>query len=674
MSKQTLRMSGLMAALVLLGACQGKPIKACEDESKAQMSDGKIRRVTSHAVMDRTENGALKGTAPTGKDRPNKLLLVLDYSGSMYGGYGKAQDPSCATTCKADGTKRQGQPYYFKVPEFKQLLGQWLDAATPKGSSMTMEVLLFNAKVWRLTDTGVEEYTGDRPLTFKQPVSTSTASQLVTWLDRIPENPTKATGAAVKSTESKKALEVAVKALKNEGIVWLLTDNIVDTGSGVVSAEDAMRNLDFYTALSKTPQIQMINAFPIHLADRCSWMCGTSMFAYGMYVSKHERPDNEEFHRLGGTTARGGGPTDTGLLWNGALQKVAARYSGAASGKASKEVKQLAGVPLRLKPVDTEVLHLEFVLNGGQVLRCDRSAQFGDDLICFAKVKVRNMLRHQVVDRAELTFSNRVMLPRKQGEATRLPWVSAVCKKNVKMMTWQLGKQKGSAGQAIQVGPLNPLQEKVVEVLFKIPAVTVAHQKVGQLLDLATTDAILLDGHLEAEVQDISTRLLIDVKRAASVYGAQDLPKIFRRPEHSKIRAVYPAGALIGNDGQMLALLLLAGCGSLGLLVILLVMRMQRVQYTFLVDGKEVDRVSMPRISRRPVIVEGETRATVQRGWGRSVRVLPARGFSAEKDTEGWKLIRRGAGGGGARLEVRRGWSATASSSRATTSAGGDDF
>ena len=107
-------------------------------------------------------------------------------------------------------------------------------------------------------------------------------------------------------------------------------------------------------------------------------MCGTSLFAYGLYASSFERPDSAEFSRLGGTTPSGGGPTPDGLLWNAALQKLAAQYS----GRAAEIRRDLAGVPVRLKPIDAEALAIGFA---HPALRCAR-AEFGQELRCQARM------------------------------------------------------------------------------------------------------------------------------------------------------------------------------------------------------------------------------------------------------------------------------------------------
>lgn len=655
-SKRFFAAGRLWPLLLLLAGCGSGEVRVCRDERASLLSDGTIRVQQFHAVSDPTAGGELRGPAPAGRDRPTKTVLLLDYSGSMFGGYGKPYPPRCsrcAAGLDASGRPvRGGQPYYFAVPEFETLLARWLDAATPGGSRQDLEILLFNARVWRLGAAGVEPFTEAAQLDFSRPVGSVGASQIAAWLRQIPDSPLQVDAAAANTTESEKALASVLSAIPDEAVVWLVTDNIVDQGGGVVSAEDARRNLAFYNTLQSDPRIQSITAYPLHKADSCSWMCGTSLFVYGLYVSRFQRPESTEFHRLGGTTPDGGGPTRDGLLWNEALKALAAEHS----GKAAKAGLDLAGVPLRLKPVDTEVLSFEFALHRGQALRCDTRTEYGDILRCGIRATVRNTLRHQTVDSASLSFSNQTMLPRKPDSRRRLPWASAVCAGQVRPIGWRVdgGKSHGG-GEPIVIGPLAPLASTVVDVIFELPAVDVDTRHWRNLPEVGLTGRIVLDGRIQAEIRDIRTSLTVDTRGLEEVYGARELPGIFRGQELSRIEAVYPAGAVVSNDGQILGLLVLLGGGGAFLLLSLVVMRFQRLHLTVLVDGVEHAKIGMPRLSYQPITVGGLTRAALVRGWGSDYRLRPRRGHRLRRDGTSWLLVGL-AGGDEIRIEVRRGW------------------
>ncbi len=646
-------------------------VRVCPDESEAMLSDGTIRRQSFRAVEDPSAGGVLRrrraaGDAPA----PTKMILMLDYSGSMYPGYNRQPDAGCAVCAE--------RTFYYQLPRFHQLLGRWLDAASPVGTDIQLEILLFNAHAWRLGGDGsVERFTGAEQLTFERPVSTASAAQIADWLAQIPGHPRQVDGTAYLTTESRQALIETVTAVATdeigEAIVWLVTDNIVDTGGAGVSAEDAQRNLAFYNTLKVDPRIQMIATYPVLEAQTCSWMCGTSLFVYGMYVSAFERPDSAASHRLGGTepagaNTGGSGPTADGLLWNAALRDVAAEVAGhAATADPSATLPDVAGVPLRLKPIDTEVLSLDFQLHGGQALNCDRSAEYGDALLCLAEIRVRNTLRHQSVDSAHLSLHNQVMLPRKPFERQRLPWASAVCAGQMEPLQWLVKGEgrpttRGGADAPIEVGPLPPLGSATVEVLFRLPPIDVASSLKGggrqHLLDVALTPQILLDGRMVAEMRDIRTSLAIDPARLQGIYGTAQLPALFRGRQQGYLWAEYPAAAVLSNNGQLFGLLVLLGGGSLLLLVLLAVLRFQRLQYTVWVDGVEHARLSLPRLSRRDLDIDGAVRARLHRGWGPRARFKARPGHRLRKDGGSWILATGHGDGDGFeyRLDVRRGW------------------
>ena len=645
--------------MLLLVGCESSPARVCDNEADATLSDGTIRRHTYRAVNDPTVGGRLQRRPEGQKADPKKMLLLLDFSGSMFGGYGSPRPEGCSV-CAADLNEatqkisRNRQPYYFGEADFQDMLASWLDAATPAGSGLKLEILLFNAQLWHAGPEGVSRYDGPSQLTFDRDATNADASQIMGWLSQIPTSPYDVDGSAPNRTESKAAILSAIEAIEDEAIVWLFTDNIVDSSA---TDEDARRNLEFYEALKQEPRIQMISAYPLSQEAECDWMCGAAIFAYGMYVSHLERPDSSGYHRLGGTVAGDARPSPKGLLWNPDLKTLAARFSGRAAAVRKVE---LAGVPLRLKPIDADVLTLDFELYGGQALKCDRTASFGDKPICLAEVRVRNTLRHQVVDSAKLEFTNGVMLPRRAGERSRLAWASAVCDGNVQTLGWKVPDgASGEGDEPIELGPLAPLEEKTVQVYFELPTIDVDTSDRADLLDIASTNQILLDGHVSAELTDVRTSLYIDTEGLEDVYGAPELPAIFRGRQQARIKAEYPAGAVVANDGQLLGMIILLGGGGLVLLIGLIVTRFQRVQFLAVLDGAELAKLSMPRVSSRILKVDGKLAVRVRRGWGPSLKVTPTSGNRLKRDgPSAWVLIMGGAlEGDEFKLELRRGWS-----------------
>jgi hypothetical protein len=200
-------------------------------------------------------------------------------------------------------------------------------------------------------------------------------------------------------------------------------------------------------------------------------------------------------------------------------------------------------------------------------------------------------------------------------------------------------------------------------VSFRLPAVQVNTANRSTLFDVALTNHIVLDGLIRADIQDFRTSLAIDPKSFDQVYGSAQLPAIFRKGAVASVSATYPIDALLENDGQDLALLVLLGGGGAAALCALVALRFQRKHFTVLVDGVESTRLSLPRWSRQGLEIGGSVQAWVRRGWGPDYKVVPKRGVRLRRDGTAWILRLGNDIGEEHRLEIRRGWSAAKPSS-----------
>ena len=86
-------------------------------------------------------------------------------------------------------------------------------------------------------------------------------------------------------------------------------------------------------------------------------------------------------------------------------------------------------------------------------------------------------------------------------------------------------------------------------------------------------------------------------------------------------------------------------------------MRFQAKQLTVFVDGIERARLSLPRLSRREIEVEGIVRAHLWRGWGSGYKIIPRRGVRVRRDGPAWLLKIGDEIGEEHRIEIQRGWS-----------------
>lgn len=574
---------------------------------------------------------------------PQRALVLLDSSGSMYPGYGESEcgASACPASLTDKGPRRNGQSYYVALPLFQQLFTDWLAAASP--SPLVGDLLLFNAGVYHVgTDsvTRLEEGT----LPFATPLNR--AEQ---WLSVVPKDPyqlDKDDKYVANITDTTAALRQALRLLEDDGIIWLFTDNIVDQPNSLVSADDADRNREFYNFIQENDQIKAAYVYPLHLSDSCSWMCGTSLMVYGLYVSSRNEVPTSALRQLGGQFQ----DDAPGLLWNPKLQAIAAPLSGARSGG------ELAGVPLRLKPVDRDVLSMEFVPSErGETVWCDSRVEYDQPLTCEATISVQNTLRHQEVLDLELTFSNDMFRPH-DSSGKPLPWAGALCSGDLKLNGWRLGDNREWFGEPIEVGRLGPLESKALTIQFQLPPMPVAHQDVQELLQIALTDRVLLSGGVVAQARDVRTQLVIPTEGLQDVYGASELPAIFQGQDVASLQTEAQAQAHVRNNGQLLALLSLGLGGGIVGLISLVLLRFQNVYCTVYVDSRELVRLRMPRISQQKLVIRGKHFATARRGWGAPVRLAPAPGFALKGQGSGYLLTEKATQEEHA-VEVKRGWS-----------------
>ncbi len=671
MTSGIVRASLAALAFILAAGCQQPEIRVCEGESERVEPGGHIVESKVRTVLDPTAGGVLAGAPPVTPGRPMRMFLLLDYSGSMLPGWGREADPpACADRCTWAASRQPPAPgrrgpapvrpdYYYARPEFRDLVAGLVAAATPAGADVGLEVVLFNRQPWRVTATGVEPFDATR-LAFDRKVGDAPAEALGRSLEVIPPNPFHVPEGApidahhpAAATHSTEALRTVLDAVPDEAVVWIVTDNIADMASGHVDGADAARNGQFYRELEQRPEIQAIATYPLHQPDECGWMCGTSLIVYGLYVSKRERSPSEELHRLWGVDALGAGPQPTGWLWNPALAAYYERHGGRADARP-----ELRGVPLRLKPLDRDVLHVAFdTAHCGQALCC-RRAEFGDKLACSTKLVVRNVLRHQRVTGAQLRLTNGLMLPRKPDDPARVPWASAVCDGTFRSVRWLSGTE--GEGERIELGALEPLSTREIEVLFEVPAIDVAFRGARELLDVAVTENVQLHGTIRAEVEGVATELFLDTSGMEAIYGLPQLPRFFRQQDRLSLYLEHPASALVRNDGQLLAMIVI-GVGALVLvLVVLGTMLLQRVHYTLVLNGVQHERISLRRFSAFPVVHQQRTQARVRRGFGGTPTIVAAKGYRQRPDGGAW-VISRGAGGDAdeLRVELRPGWGTT---------------
>ncbi len=705
-SPQPFRTAGIgaaIAALLALAGCASEAPPTCEGEAEAVTSDGRVV-VQTRAPVDVTAQGALSGK-PIEGPRPMKGVLLLDFSGSMYGGYSRDAIANCER-CRASAKRRNRQPYYFGEPEFQTLIADLVRGGAPAGTDLELAVLLFNQalydvvpgrpkkdggvvrKIARLDKVDLKSGRAPQsklPKVLAHPIRVSEhAGDVESVLRAIPKDPIKFDRKAAQQTHLAAAVASARELIGDDGIIWLVTDNINDEPAAGTSEADALRNLAFYDLLKSDPRLQAVFAYPLFDAEQCTFMCGTSLFTYGIHVSSRNRTSAREVNRMSGNHLKTGPAAADGVLWNPKLQAVAKAHKGRASTSPQNQerVEAIAGVPLRLKPVDLDVVSISFEKNERgrvQPLKCRKTAEFGDKIPCVATLVVRNNLRHQTVRSGTIVIENDVLLPRADSDPKRsassaperLKWAGAVCKNDIKMR--EISPQEANAMAPkkaknlgfleIPLRSLPPGSERKIQLLVMVPSVKIAPTSIAEVFDTAFVDTVLLDGTIHARVIDVTTALAVPPSMRKGVYGAAGLPIIFRTQSQSEIRVDFPAQVPLHNDGKLRALLLFVCLGLLGLLLFLIVLRFQRARVTVFVDGVEHAKLSLPRISRRAIERGATEIGSARRGMAGKVRFVPKKGIQAKRSGNAWVLS--GGGLSDCRVELRNGWSrGTGGSSR----------
>jgi hypothetical protein len=616
----------LFAAIMYMVGCGNETIKECP-------------------VVEMPE--APEFTASKKLPTPTKMVALFDYSCSMKGDYPLGYHKSYKETnsCSAESACNKG--YFYAREEFASLFSSWLDGATPKGSTSELEILLFNEHTWELKPgKKLKKFSS---LSFPYSVGTSSGSDIRQWLSQIPQKPTSKYGC--NRTHTKEALQSVVDSLQEDAIIWLVTDNLTDKAQkGVINADDAKRNLDFYNYLESEENIQVVSAYPVNKTETCSWLCGRSLFVYGLFVSKNKEP---LLHLIRDVVGEG---TNAGLLWNTDLQKIAKDHSCAADTSQAKK-----GIPLRLKPMDNDVLTVEMNSLSIDGVKCSKQLNMETPRAnCTAEVSITNNLNHQVVSSAHIELKNQTIAPSVNG--TKPSWVGNVCGDTMKIKKWSDDSGKSGTDPNIIITDLKPKEKRIVTIDFSVNNPKIVHNNsIPTILSIAQTQKLNFKGELYVTVDKIKTTLETDPKDIKCIAGGEDLPSLFKSQTQSKAaHARQDFSFSLKNSGKESAILLLGLFGILGGLAVFLILRFQSMAVEVEVNGTVLpkNRITLPRISIKSISLDGGQLPwiRIRRGWGRNFTVSASGGYTLEQDDVGYRVYPSDDEGSAVSVRVLRGW------------------
>lgn len=559
-----------------------------------------------------SSSGPLQASAEPPTDTSGApAVIVIDHSGSMYGGY-------------RPGLPRGGRPYFIEEPEFQALL-----AAAPASADGRASIVLFNELAYA--------WDGARatPLSDGQAaLAPALKGPLKGALSAIPAPPyagdtaglrapragatdCASTGAGPNCSRMEVGLDGAAAALHAQGgagLIWLVTDNLYEgrsRGADGLSAAELESNASFYRRLRDDDRVRAVLAWPIHGSPE-SWLHGSTLFVYGIAWDE--------------ASAAPWATLAAPLLSSGTTAALSAY---ATKGSPSP------GQPFRLKPVDQDVVQIRLTALEGAP-----GKEFGEVVPLKATLTVENTLPHRRIDRLSFTVKSGKWVGFDAADGERMATVTPLC------------PATGFGTGEITLGPIGPGQTASAEVSFGMPGVTTEWRGAGDLLELAANEKVVMAGGLDAALTEVQTSLAIDGPELQGVYGVESLPGIFADPENIPYTAAFSGQTRpIENPGLLTALLVL-GAGGLaagGVAASLFLLR--RAGRELLVDGISQGPVTVGRFPGTPVLARGRPIATARLSLGGDLVLIGANGVLVRTQGRGWLCTSKD--GGQVTVELR---------------------
>lgn len=549
-------------------------------------------------TMDRTGGGMLSGEATSARGRPMAHIVALDFSGSMYGGFARG--------AKYD---EQTNPYLWTTPGWSELMQGGPLAAL--GEEDPAWVLYFNTDSVLLGADGAERLAVDAGVTQRDlpaPLLGAPAALLELtgsvgghlpanpWAGRFPG--LQASPKAYLHTDIPKAVATAAAVFESrperEGILWLVTDNIIELGEG----PEAANNAAFYRELKGNPRWQVVYAYPVTHGE---WLKGTTLMVYGMYYSSHLAIEEAEY----------------GDLTRGEPSRLASETMIATFRGLSNPLSPDPGHPFKLKPDYLDVLKVAF---DGEIT-CP-NADAGEARTCKASLRIENLLKHRRIDHARFTLS---------------------CGK---LAAWPIGAK--SMDPLLMVRPLCPGSVQAVydlpapiehggfaniPIQLPVPPVEVETRTLLDRWESAQHERFVLVGAVDAAIDGVETSMVISSAEMKDVYGVESLPTLFRNPNTDRLRASVCMMLGVNNPSYMASIVFLTllgiGGGGAGLVAWLI----KPMFVIFSVDGVSSGKLRLSRLMWTPVTIDGRTIAIASLALNGSVTV---------KSVPPGKITRRG--------------------------------
>lgn len=457
----------------------------------------------------------LEGEALSFAGRRLRQIIAMDYSGSMYGGYSNespnesTNESPCGWSLESGRRVKKG-PYYWEQEGFAQFLFEG-----PLGALTNQDVvypMAFNHSVTVLASDGAHSTFDPGSARFLTPLPLAHQGRdevlaAITAVNggRLPPNPAEAGFGDPGETHLNEVLTAAEQLFETfesrDGVLWIITDNIIEREEGGAVARSQSYNEQFYHGIQNNPRWQVVQAWPIHHAD---WLCGSTLMVYGLYYSSRARIDEEAYFQL----TQG----EDAQIAHSAQILAFQQYSNPGS--------PAPGRPFKLKPSDIDVVKVTFL---GNVV-CE-ATEVGRSSHCRAKIRLENRLHHRKILSAKITLVNGRCDPWSTSPSQVQPFQFAApfCAGTIR-------------GDVPFIDPLDPHEERKPEIELLVPAVEVHPKTLIDHWESASVSRFKMIGRMNVEIDDVKTEMVIPGESLRNIYGVEQLPEIFRNESQDKLK------------------------------------------------------------------------------------------------------------------------------------------
>lgn len=469
-----------------------------------------------------------------------EVYYLFDNSASMFDGY-----PSPRGTTK----------YYYQRPEFQEFIKKYIGATAKPDDQVS--IITFN----RVTNTVL-------PLTPLNSISWNNIFPPQGKLDVVGSQSPQDIG----FTRMPDAVKQLLEGLNGRrAVLWLLTDNIADTGA----SNEAADTREFYRLLATDPRVQIVHAYPL-LRDPIN--SKSTLMIYGIVLGEKEPFSLAE------------------------LKEYDENYVGSSS-----MVSLMGEDAFQMKPLNRNTLELSLK----EQLKLDaideNSPLTGSvDLVLKSNFHYHTIAATQLNLRAEDLKPERASISLIPGD-----------------------KFEFFPKQPYQISNIRAKSDYSFNVKFTTPQVTVSpsRNKFATLFADIFDETFPMHGVLWAKVDDVELKLEVPPSMQKA-FGAQDIPEIFRPEKISMDELRMEINPTVRNSGGRLLMFLLLGALALtGLIFLLIWFFLPQNYYLSYDDSFEFyKRYSLRRKGEVRIKSDsGDNLGRLCRGWGSDWKFMPNR-------------------------------------------------